>query len=256
MKQMLRLLIVMVMTASFLIGCTVKETGNEEKNEALKQTQEEMPTTAINNEEKNGQQALVVAEETTQTETMMGEDKNQPVSSNQQADTGKQQVANANATNDTKANMKADQSLEQEQSVSANNSYHSATNPKVEEKKESNVEENEVTIAIKGDAETGIILKSTKVAFKAGDTVLDILKNETKRNRIQMEYRGGGGTAYIEGINNLYEFDKGPKSGWMYSINDVFMKKGSGLAEVKQGDKIEWVYTLDLGKDIGATMNE
>ncbi|WP_258000411.1 DUF4430 domain-containing protein [Bacillus sp. Marseille-P3661] len=111
---------------------------------------------------------------------------------------------------------------------------------------------NQVTMIIKADAETGVILNPTQVLFEKGDTVLDVLKKVTKEKRIQMEYQGSGPTAYIEGIQNLYEFDKGPKSGWMYNVNGTFKKMGAGTAEVKAGDRIEWVYTLDLGKDVGA----
>lgn len=33
-------------------------------------------------------------------------------------------------------------------------------------------------------------------------------------------------SAYIEGINNLYEFDCGSLSGWMYKVNEWFPNYG------------------------------
>lgn len=96
------------------------------------------------------------------------------------------------------------------------------------------------------------ILGSTQVEFKEGDTVLSALLKATKENKIQMEYRGKGNSAYIEGIDNLYEFDKGPTSGWMYSVNGEFPSKSAGSYELKSGDIIRWRYTQDLGKDLGA----
>ena len=53
----------------------------------------------------------------------------------------------------------------------------------------------------------GIILQNMKVEFNEGDTVFDILVKVTRKKGIHMEYRGSGSNTYIEGINNLYEFD-------------------------------------------------
>ncbi|RXT06467.1 DUF4430 domain-containing protein [Ammoniphilus sp. CFH 90114] len=107
-----------------------------------------------------------------------------------------------------------------------------------------------VMISIKGDEEVGIILAATEVTFESGESVLDILKKVTKEKKIQMEYRGTGPIAYVEGIDNLYEFDRGPKSGWMYRVNGSFGKKSAGDVQIKPNDQIEWIYTLDLGKDV------
>lgn len=55
----------------------------------------------------------------------------------------------------------------------------------------------------------GIILKKTSVSFNDGETVFDILCRETRNRQIHMEssYTPVFNSAYIEGINNLYEFD-------------------------------------------------
>ena len=58
-------------------------------------------------------------------------------------------------------------------------------------------------------------------------------------------------SAYIEGINNLYEFDCGELSGWMYKVNGWFPNYGCSRYQLKEGDVIEWVYTCDLGVDVG-----
>ena len=58
-------------------------------------------------------------------------------------------------------------------------------------------------------------------------------------------------TAYIEGIGNLYEFDAGALSGWMYRVNGWFPNYGCSSYQVQDGDVIEWVYTCDLGADVG-----
>ena len=70
-----------------------------------------------------------------------------------------------------------------------------------------------------------------------------------------MEYRGSGSNTYIEGINNLYEFDGGSNSGWMYSVNGVYPNYGVGSYKVKSSDVIKFNYTCNLGADLGARAN-
>ena len=99
----------------------------------------------------------------------------------------------------------------------------------------------------------GWILKPVTVTFNEGESVFDVLKQVCKDNKIQLEFSFTPiyNSAYIEGINNLYEFDCGSLSGWMYEVNEWFPNYGCSRYEVKNGDVIEWQYTCDLGGDIG-----
>ena len=101
----------------------------------------------------------------------------------------------------------------------------------------------------------GIILSETEYVLRPGDTVFDILDRAVRYNRIQMEYQGANknnfGSVYIQGINYLYEFSCGTLSGWMYMVNGEFPDYGCSKYELKDGDVIEWVYTCDLGRDVG-----
>ena len=89
--------------------------------------------------------------------------------------------------------------------------------------------------------------------FTTGETVFDILKDICEKNGIQISsrYTPLYNNYYVEGINQLYEFDCGKKSGWMYSVNGVFPNYGASSYKPKDGDKIEWVYTCNLGDDVG-----
>ena len=100
----------------------------------------------------------------------------------------------------------------------------------------------------------GVIYKEKKVEFAKGDTVFDVLQRETKSNKIHMEFTKTPiyKSNYIEGINNIYEFDCGPLSGWMYSVNGSFPQYGCSGYKLKNGDKIKWIYSCELGRDIGA----
>ena len=101
--------------------------------------------------------------------------------------------------------------------------------------------------------EDGWILKPMTVTFYEGESVFNILQRTCKQQKIHMEFENTPvyNSAYIEGINNLYEFDVGNLSGWMYRVNGWFPNYGCSRYQLKDGDVIEWVYTCDLGDDVG-----
>jgi len=126
----------------------------------------------------------------------------------------------------------------------------------VEVEKEPEPEVNKVvySIVISG-ATNEIPLPPTEMEIDEDVTVLEALIEITKKNKIQMDYRGGRGTtAYIEGIANVYEFDRGQGSGWMYSVNGIFPDRGAGAVPLMAGDRVEWLYTTNLGEDLNATL--
>ncbi|MCI8956555.1 MAG: DUF4430 domain-containing protein [Eubacterium sp.] len=96
----------------------------------------------------------------------------------------------------------------------------------------------------------GVILKEQEVSFKREDSVYDILSRELKKNNILMEASFTGMSAYIEGIDNIYEFSCGGQSGWLYCVNGEYQQKSCSEYKVKSGDKIEWHYTCNLGEDV------
>ena len=101
--------------------------------------------------------------------------------------------------------------------------------------------------------EDGWILKTVSYAGTTENTVFDVLNTVCRNNDIQLEfsYTPLYESNYIEGINYLYEFDGGNQSGWMYKVNGWFPNYGCSSYYLSDGDVIEWVYTCDLGKDVG-----
>ena len=101
----------------------------------------------------------------------------------------------------------------------------------------------------------GWILEATTVSFTEGESVFDVLQRVTRDNGIHFEFvfTPMYNSAYIEGINNIYEFDCGELSGWMYNVNGWFPNYGSSRYQVQNGDVINWVYTCDLGTDVGGS---
>jgi len=101
--------------------------------------------------------------------------------------------------------------------------------------------------------EDGWILKPTQVTFYGGESVFNVLLRTCKQLKIHMEFENTPiyNSAYIKGIGNLYEFDVGELSGWMFKVNDWFPNYGCSRYQLKNGDTVEWVYTCNLGVDVG-----
>ena len=99
----------------------------------------------------------------------------------------------------------------------------------------------------------GWILPPTAVTFYEGESVFNVLQRTCKQQGIHMEFENTPmyNSAYIEGIHNLYEFDCGELSGWMYKVNEWFPNYGCSRYQLKDGDVVCWVYTCDLGIDGG-----
>lgn len=100
---------------------------------------------------------------------------------------------------------------------------------------------------------SGVILATTTVTFYEGESVYDVLQRVCKDNGIHMEasWTPIYNSAYVEGIHNLYEFDCGSLSGWMYRVNGWYPNYGCSRYQLQQGDVVQWRYTCDLGNDVG-----
>ncbi|MBQ6877458.1 MAG: DUF4430 domain-containing protein [Oscillospiraceae bacterium] len=101
--------------------------------------------------------------------------------------------------------------------------------------------------------ENGVVLESFELEYEEGATVFDVFAEAVRENKIHMEYTGTKTVPYIEGVANLYEFDCGPLSGWMYQVNGWFPSFSLGQYKIERGDHIEIIYTCDLGDDVGDT---
>ncbi len=101
--------------------------------------------------------------------------------------------------------------------------------------------------------EDGIILPETEVKLKTGDTVLSLLLRACKANKIHTSYQGETsiGTAYVDGIGNLFEKDCGKKSGWMYTVDGDLPMIGVDDYDLKGGENVVFLYTCNNGKDVG-----
>ncbi len=104
----------------------------------------------------------------------------------------------------------------------------------------------------------GWIFPAEKVEFFEGESAFNVLLREMKKNKIHMEFIMTPlyNSNYIQGIGNLYEFDCGELSGWMYAVNDLSPNFGTSNYTLKDGDNVKLLYTCDLGRDLGFEFNE
>ena len=102
--------------------------------------------------------------------------------------------------------------------------------------------------------EDGWLLESVEVSFQEGQSAFDVLQQVCRENKLHLEFSTTPvyGSAYIEGIGNLYEFDCGAESGWMYAVNGWFPNYGCSQYALQDGDTVTWVYTCELGRDVGS----
>jgi len=94
----------------------------------------------------------------------------------------------------------------------------------------------------------GIILSEQVVTFSLGESVFDVLKRELQNRKIHFEFTTTPmyQSVYIEGIANLYEFDCGDTSGWMYAVNGREPTYGCSQYKLEPGDKVVFFYRCSL----------
>lgn len=102
-----------------------------------------------------------------------------------------------------------------------------------------------------GNLETWV--SETVYYMDAEATVHDVLVKAAESCGFSILSKGSEYDVYVEGIvwngQTLKEFDNGPKSGWMFTVNGIHPDEGVGAVHVKDGDKIVFHYTDDFTKE-------
>ena len=92
------------------------------------------------------------------------------------------------------------------------------------------------------------MLAPTDMTITDGGTVLDVLE----RTDLVLGVRRSGYGSYVYSIQSLAERAVGSMSGWIYLVNGEQVQASCSTCELKDGDSVEWVYTLDGGKDVAS----
>ncbi|MEG0318721.1 MAG: DUF4430 domain-containing protein [Niameybacter sp.] len=97
-----------------------------------------------------------------------------------------------------------------------------------------------------------VVAPPTQVPIGTNTNALSASSDGLKANKLAFQTGGSGAGTYITSIGGLAQQDNGPLSGWLYKVNNTFPDEGPSVYKVKPGDLITWIYTNNLGKDVGA----
>lgn len=92
----------------------------------------------------------------------------------------------------------------------------------------------------------GIILSERALPLCKGETVYDLLIQAAQAEGFTIE---SGSTSYIQGIAGIREHDFGQLSGWVYRVNGEVLSVGCDSCVLQPGDRVEWLYSLELGRE-------
>lgn len=92
----------------------------------------------------------------------------------------------------------------------------------------------------------GILFQGSSIEIQTGDTVYSLVIRLCRERGIHLDVEGTF-SGYIKGIENVYEKDFGPESGWMYRVNGKYPNVGIKGYKVSEGDNIELLYTCVKG---------
>ena len=99
--------------------------------------------------------------------------------------------------------------------------------------------------------EDGVILPETRFEISSGDSAYQILTEAARQYGIQLDAQGSAiAMTYVKGIAYIYELEYGEQSGWMYYVNGVAPSVNAGEYRLKDGDVVQWMYSMDIGQDV------
>lgn len=231
--------------------------SESEKPEIVKEEQEKTAETTEEEVKVEGSNTQNTKEQTTTSSKgpQAKESGSTASSSSKTESTEKRQVetpAKAETNTDKKTSTQTTQNDSKKPTEPVKEQTTSTTPVKEEPKKEEPKKQEPkptVTISVVGDSEKGTILSATQVEMSEGNTVLDVTLKVLKSKGIPISVTGGGSSAYVQGIGNLFEFDRGPTSGWTVKQNGATLSRSTGVTKVSNGDKIQWIYTTNYKED-------
>lgn len=94
----------------------------------------------------------------------------------------------------------------------------------------------------------GWILGKKTVELETGDTVWDVLNRICRDRGIAINKSGSGASIFVKAIGGVASVSA--QSGWMFSVNGVYVMAGAGKVTVSAGDSIRWKYTMNGGDDL------
>ena len=100
----------------------------------------------------------------------------------------------------------------------------------------------------------GRLITNAMLTLSEGKTVSETFSLLRTYDIVIASESGAAGT-FVTSIQGLENGACGAASGWLFRVNGEFPNKGCSDYELNDGDVIEWVYTCDLGQDIGCEID-
>lgn len=92
------------------------------------------------------------------------------------------------------------------------------------------------------DYADGAEKRLSKIAWREGTTVLDVMEYAAKhRHGIRFTFRGKGATAFLESIDDLRN-EGGRGRNWIYAVNDKKGEQSFALFILRPGDRVLWKF--------------
>ena len=222
--------------------------SSTDKEKSTKKTAESNKDKQLKNNGKTKQEKSQIANGKTNNEQKTIDNSNKTTVKSEATKSGKVLASNPDKTSAQQPNTQPNKGTVKPPSQPSKPSNPSKPTPEHKPQPEA---KKEITLSIRGTVANSstYFISPQKVTIKEGESVMDVLGDFCRDKGIQVGIRNGN---YVAGINNLYEFDKGSESGWFYRVNGVFPSYGAAQYTLKVGDTIEWMYTEDLGHDVGA----
>lgn len=154
-------------------------------------------------------------------------------------DVKESEKTNTGEQEEKKTEQKTTQSTGKKDTQKTEKSTTTETTPKQEETPE--IKKQKTSLKITG---VDAVIGEGEVEIEDGYSVYDVLKIYASQNSLTLNTTGFGSIIYVKGINDLNEFDHGQNSGWLYTVNGVQPTIGAGSYKVKDGDHIEWNYSI------------
>jgi len=103
------------------------------------------------------------------------------------------------------------------------------------------------TVIVTVRKNSGGVASGTVVIQEGVTSVLDVLKTVLANAGKTYVIKNG---SYVAAVDGLGEFDQGPNSGWLYSVNGVTpISTAAGSYLLHDGNTVVWYYTLDYTTD-------
>lgn len=236
-----------------------KETEAIEESEDTEHTETEVTNSNMDDssEDENGAQTRQSGSQSPEQETHLQENERQSgqstphesVEENRTENNQSNNVAN-NETNQTRrSEQTSDQSSQPKQSEQTQQpSQPKQSEPSPPAKPKEPVPQETVGITITKRSAGGNVL-STDIPYQEGDTALDVSLRAMQNAGLSYSLIGSGASAYMEGIDGLFEFDEGPLSGWKISVNGSDIDRSAGVYPVNPNDQVVWYYTTNYLED-------